>query len=366
MNITAIEAIPIAIPYRHNGPATGFGGAVWTTANYLIVRVETDEGLTGYGEAFGYNVIPVTKLFIERNLAPLVVGRDATDIAGLMEDLKKTLHIFGRGGTVQYALSGLDIALWDLAGKRAGVPVWKLAGGHARGAIPVYASLMRLSEPDLVAASCAQALDRGYREIKLHEKTVEAVAAARRASGDGVELMLDVNCAWSPGVAIEMAQKLAPHQLKWLEEPVWPPEDLDGLVRTRRAAAVPIATGENTPNAWAFKALAACEGIDFLQPSVTKVGGITEFLRVGALAGLNGRTLAPHSPYSGPGFLATLHMAAVFAGMGAIERLYIDLEAPVFGAIGLPRPDGTIAIPDGPGLGADPDPEVLRRYRLDL
>lgn len=366
MKITAIEAIPIAIPYRHNGPVTGFGGALWTTANYLILRVETDEGLTGYGEAFGYNVIPATRTFIERTLAPLAIGRDATDIAGLMEDLKKTLHIFGRGGVTQYALSGLDIALWDLAGKRAGQPVWKLAGGHARGRVPVYASLMRLTEPDIVAASCTQALERGYREIKLHEKTVEAVAAARRTVGDGIELMLDVNCAWDVGTAVEMAQGLAPHRLKWLEEPVWPPEDLDGLVRTRRAAPVPIATGENTPNAWAFKPLAACEGIDYLQPSVTKVGGITEFLRVGMLAELNGRTLAPHSPYSGPGFLATLHMTAVFGGIGAIERLYIDLDAPVFGEVGLPRPDGTIAIPDGPGLGADPDPDILRRYRLDL
>ena len=365
MRITKIEAIPVAIPFEHDGPPTGFGGTTWSKLNFLLVKVSTDDGLVGWGEAFGYNVIPATLAALEKNVAPLAVGRDPSDIAGLMDSLKKPLHIFGRSGPAHYALSGLDIALWDLAGKRAGVPVATLLGGSQRDSITAYTSLLKLNDPAVVATACERGLARGFRRIKLHEVTVETVAAARRAIGADVDLMLDVNCAWPASDAIAMARRLEPFNLKWLEEPVWPPEDLDGLARIRAATTVPIAVGENVGNAWAFKAVAACPAVDYLQPSVTKVGGISEFAVVATQAELAGKKLAPHSPYFGPGILATLQMAARYPSLiGGIESFGVRLEASLFGEFGVPRADGTLAIPKGPGLGADPDPELIARYRV--
>jgi L-alanine-DL-glutamate epimerase-like enolase superfamily enzyme len=120
--ITGLEAIRLAIPFTHDGPDSGFGGSAWTKLECLLVRVSTDAGLTGWGEAFGYGAIPGTRALLEETIRPIVVGKPADDIAGLVGGLKRTLHVFGRSGPMQYALSGLDIALWDLAGKAAGLP----------------------------------------------------------------------------------------------------------------------------------------------------------------------------------------------------------------------------------------------------
>lgn len=364
MRISRIEAIPVAIPIHHDGPPTGFGGAIWSALTHVLVRVETEDGLIGWGEAFGYNIAPATVAAVEKTLAPLALGRDATDIAALMEDLSHHLHLFGRSGPAQYALSGLDIALWDLAGKRAGLPLAALLGGGGRKRIPAYTSLLRLNAPEHVRHACIKARERGFGAVKLHEITVEAVAAAREVLGEAIALMLDVNCAWRPAEALAMARRLMPFGLHWLEEPIWPPEDLAGLARLRAGAPdMPLAAGENIGNVWQFQPLAKSRALDFLQPSVTKMGGISGFLKVALLAELQGKQLAPHSPYFGPGLLASLQMAALFPAIERIECFGVMLEAPLFGPIGLPEADGTIAIPPGPGLGADPDPEVIRRYR---
>lgn len=363
--IRSIEAIPVGLRYTHDGPPTGFGGTNWTTLRYALVKVCTEDGLTGWGEGFGYNVLPATVAVIRDTLAPLAVGRDAADISALMGWLKHTLHLFGRGGPTQYALGGLDIALWDLAGKRAGVPLGQLLGGLSRREIPAYSSLMRMPDPRAVAVACERVRERGYTQVKLHEHTVEAVAAARAALGDDFELMLDVNCAWTPNEALAMAQRLVPHRLKWLEEPIYPPEDFDALARLRERAPVPLAAGENLPNAWAFKSAIASGALDFLQPSVTKVGGVSEFRTILELAGMHGRAVAPHSPYFGPGLLATLQLAGHSALIGGIESFGVKLETPLFGDVGLPDARGLIRVPDGPGLGADPDPEIIARCRIE-
>jgi L-alanine-DL-glutamate epimerase-like enolase superfamily enzyme len=364
MRITDLEGILVALPFEHDGPQSGFGGTTWTTLQYLIVRLQTEAGITGYGEAFGYGAIPGTKALLERTIRPLVIGRRADDIAGLMGELKRTLHVFGRSGPMQYALSGLDIALWDIAGKAAGLPLWRLLGGSPRESIAAYASKLRLSDPRHVADACAKAAARGFTGVKLHEITVEAVAAAREAVGPDVALMLDVNCQWSLPQATAIGRGLAPNNLAWFEEPIWPPEDLRSLTLLHRATGLPLGAGENIANAHAFKALAGLEGVDVLQPSVTKVGGVSEFVAVGHLARLHGKQLAPHSPYLGPGYLATLQMAAVFPEMDWLEHFSVEPERRIYGDAVWPDARGRVAIPQGPGLGADPDPEVLSGYRV--
>ncbi len=361
MKITAIDAIPLRYPFRHGGPPTGWGGGAWTEMRTLLVRVETDAGLTGWGEAFGYNAIPATKAALETMIAPLAVGRDATAIAPLTRSIQRDLHIFGRYGVTVFALSGLDIALWDIASKAAGMPLHRLVGGGARDTVPAYASLLKYRDPELVSTLSKAALDEGYRFIKLHESTAAPVEAARAAAGDA-PIMLDVNCVWSAGEARRMAEALEDCELHWLEEPIWPPENYDALNELRLAAAVPVAAGENACTSWQFAAMMEAEAVDYAQPSVTKVGGVSEFLEVAALARHANVALAPHSPYFGPGFLATLQLLAADASVEAIERFYVTLDNDLYAGALTPK-NGDIAVPDGPGLGLEPDPDFIETWR---
>ena len=363
MKITATETVVLQVPFTHGGPPTGFGGTIWTTMDVLVLRVDTDEGLSGYGEAFGYGILPAVRAALDTLVGPLVVGRDSSRVRALSGEVARTLHLFGRGGAAMFAVSAVDLALWDLAGKRAGLPVAQLLGGSDRASVPAYASLFRLTDPDLVARESARAVEGGYGEVKLHEVLPANVAVARQAVGDGVGLMVDVNCAWSRGEAVEQARAMRPYALTWLEEPVWPPEDHAALRVVREEAGVPVAAGENAGTPHEFLSLATTGRCDFVQPSMTKSGGLTGSVLAAELAASAGSRLAPHSPYFGPGLLATLQLAALFPEVRSVEHLYARLEAPLYGDVGVPGPDGRFAIPTAPGLGADLDPEVLRRYR---
>lgn len=364
MKITRIDTTLVRIPYRHGGPPTGFGGKIWTTLDTLLVRVDTDTGVSGWGEAFGYNVNPATKAAIDGLIAPLCIGRDATAIGELGRELQRTLHNFGRGGPVIYGLSGIDIALWDIAGKVANLPLHQLLGGAARESVPAYASLMRYADAALVARNTADAVARGYRFVKLHERTVSEVRAAREAIGPDVAIMLDTNCPWTVQEAIDIARRLEPYDLSWLEEPVWPPENHAGLADVRRATRIPIAAGENCGSATDFQHLFAARAVDYAQPSVTKIGGVTEMRTVLTLAEAANATVVPHAPYFGPGLLATLHVIAAAPRRDMLfERLYVDLEASLF-ADAIDPVGGAMRVPQGPGLGIDPDAEVIRRFRV--
>ena len=362
MKITAIEAIPLRYPFRHGGPPSGWGGGAWTEMRTLLVRVETDGGIVGWGEAFGYNAIPAVKAAIDTMVAPLAVGRDATAIDSLMRELQLALHIFGRYGVTVFALSGLDIALWDIAGKAAGLPLHRLVGGAARRTVPAYASLLKYGDPALVASLVGSALEDGYERVKLHESTVPPVAAARRAAGDDVPIMLDVNCVWSPKEARRMAEEMAECDLHWLEEPLWPPENFDALSALRHESGIPVAAGENACTAWQFEAMIGADAVDYAQPSVTKVGGVSEFLKTATLAEHANVSVAPHSPYFGPGFLATLQLLAANPSIEAIERFYVTLDDDLYAGALAPA-DGAVPVPDGPGLGLEPNADFIEKWR---
>lgn len=253
------------------------------------------------------------------------------------------------------------LALWDLSGKRAGLPLHRLLGGAARSEVEAYASLVVYSLPPIVAEKAAAAVAQGFRHVKLHEVGVAQVAAAREAVGSDVGLMLDTNCAWSLEEALVMADRLAPSNLRWVEDAVWPPEDHRSLARLRNAG-MRIAGGENVGTLFDFAHLFEIDALDVAQPDVTKVGGLTEMRKVLALAEAHGVLASPHSACYGPGFLATVHAVAAMPGETVLERIHVGLEAYLF-------PDWTTAIkgrvpvPTGPGLGADPDPDVIARYR---
>lgn len=361
MKITAIETSIVAVPFEMWGRPQMFGGKPWTHLEILLVRVETDAGVTGWGEAFGHVAIPPTKTALDTIVAPLFIGRDPTDIAGLMREVQQCIHALGRNGACMYALSGIDIALWDIAGKRAGLPLYQLLGGSRRDRIPGYASLFRYGDPELIARNTRAALESGYRSIKLHEITREAVLAAKAAIGSAsCSLMLDTNCPWLPDEAVRMAQAMRADGLTWLEEPVWPPEDAQGLARVR-AVGIPIAAGENAQGLVEFHNFFRGGAIDIAQPSVTKVGGVTEMRRIIALAEAYGLAVVPHCPYVGPGFLASLHIIASMPAAPPVEAVWLELEASPFDPW-VRVQNGQFSVPQGPGLGCDPNPAVVARY----
>jgi len=364
MKITAVESCVVSLPYDMGGPWPSFAGKPWTHLEILLVKVETDEGLTGWGEAFGHAAIPATKAALDSIVAPLVIGRDAEDIDTLSRDILHSVHLLGRNGPFVYAYSGIEIALWDIRGKKAGQPLYRLLGGKGeRTELDAYASLLRYGDLDLVAKNASAACARGYRHIKLHEVTREAVLAAKGAPGvNGARIMLDVNCAWSVADAIKMAEALRDDGLTWLEEPVFPPEDCRGLARVREHG-IPISAGENVAGVFGFQSLIDAKAIDIAQPSVTKIGGVGEMLKVIALCRAANVEVAPHSPYFGPGFIATLHIIAALSEKPLVEILWLDMEANPFHSFVVPT-DGRVRVPTAPGLGCDPDPAIVERYKI--
>ena len=362
MKIAKIDSIVVRVPFTFGKAPGGPAARTGATNNILLVKVETDTGITGWGDAFCYNCIDAVKGALHSTVAPVAIGRDARDIARLSRDVQQELHLFGRYGITIFALSGLDIALWDIAGKAANLPLHRLLGGAGQASLPAYASLLKYRDPERVAARTKLAIQQGYRYIKLHETEEAEVRAAREAAGPDVRIMVDTNCPWTPEEARHMTLKLRPYDLHWLEEPVFPPEDFAALARLRAATGVAIAAGENNCTSFQFRDMFAANAVDYAQPSVTKVGGVTEFLKVGALADAAGVTLMPHSPYFGPGFLATLQLAAARGQPGSmIERYHMDLEASLYGELIEPV-NGAFAVPQGPGLGRDPDPDVIKTY----
>jgi D-galactarolactone cycloisomerase len=269
----------------------------------------------------------------------------------------------GRHGPVSFALSGIDIALWDIAGKAQGVPIYRLLGGATRDRLATYASLLRYGKGDLVARYTQEAVACGYTAIKLHEHLIETIAPGREAAGPNIAIMVDTNCAWPPDEALEMARKLKSYDLYWLEEPVDPVDDYQAMARIRRETGMTIAAGENIGHAGEARYAIELGALDIFQPSITKIGGILAMRKAIAVAKEHGARVMPHSPYFGPGLIATLHVIAADLPGSLCERFYCELEATPLGDATAAR-DGHMQVPQGPGLGIDIDERVIARYRV--
>ncbi|MBJ7406382.1 MAG: mandelate racemase/muconate lactonizing enzyme family protein [Bradyrhizobium sp.] len=366
MDITNVRAHHIRIPYDAGVASFRQGALAISALDMVLVEVTTDSGLTGWGDAFAYVCPRTTRSAVEEMIAPQARGLKVPDAAGIpafMEQIQRNLHLFGRYGITMFAISGLDIALWDLAAKVKGVPLHRLLGETRRTAIPAYASLLRIGSPDDIAAECRKALALGYSAIKLHETTAPAVFAAREAIGPNIPLMVDMNCPLTAEQAIGFAKACRDAQPMFLEEPVWPPEDFAALAQVRSKGGLDIAAGENACTEYQFRQMIEAGAVSHAQPSVTKVGGITEFVKVAGLADRVGVKIVPHSPYFGPGLLATLHLLAT-RDDGLVEMFYLKREACLWGGRIDADATGHVAVPSGPGLGYEPDPGVMERYRV--
>nr|WP_284700942.1 mandelate racemase/muconate lactonizing enzyme family protein [Robbsia betulipollinis] len=346
----------------------------------LLVRLTTDDGATGWGEAFGHLVNPVTFAALAgpvgRFFIGAEVGPDPSRFAATMQAAHQAFHAFGRTGPVLYALSAIDTALWDLCAQAAQLPLHRLLGA-TRDTVEVYASLVSYdNDPEEVAYQVGRAHAAGFRAMKLHETTRTAVAAARAALPADVALMVDVNCPWPAAQAAREVAGFAGLSLGWVEEPVWPPDDLDALARLRArggpsdgadgapagSSRVPIAAGENASGVYGFLQHFQRGAIDIAQPSVAKIGGVTGMREVIRLAGAHGVRVVPHCFYYGAGLLATAHLVAALPDDVALELPWLQWPE----VLHAPQACGpTLTLPDVPGLGFAPDAGVLARHTLD-
>lgn len=364
MKIVKAETIRMKIPFQDPGEGGGLFPGSWKALDFVLLRVETDSGLVGWGEGFSYFCATATKAMIDETVIPTLIGRDISERDAIMTELRHKLHILGRYGISIFAISAADIVLHDLAAKAEGVSLATYLGGRKREDLPAYASLIRYGDAAMAADVASAAAAEGYGMIKLHEIELEPVLAVRRAIGPDIELTDDVNCNWTVQQTLDWAPALREEaRLLWLEEPIFPPEDFATLARLRAETGLAIATGENLSTWHQFDALIQAGGADYVQPSLTKIGGFDDTMETHRRAQAAGVKVAHHAPYFGPGLLATLQVLGTVPDEGWLEWLYVGREASLFPSMAEPK-DGRIAIPDGPGLGWDPDPDVMARYAV--
>ena len=360
-SITKVETIRVALPFATGGPRVGMRSALpaWLKMESVILRIETADGLEGWGEAFGHLMAPASEAVLNNIVGPMLLGKDARAIAQRIDELERPLHGLGRSGPAMYALSAVDIALWDLAGKRAGMPVFRLLGGD-NAELRRYASLMRYAgDTDAVSANVTRAREHGFTTIKLHETTIPAFRAARQAVDAQDRICLDVNCPWTVAQARAVAREIAADDFHWLEEPVCPPENFAALAAVR-GEGVPVSAGENMTTLLDFKAAFDAGALDNVQPSVTKCGGISAMLRVFALAQAYPVRVVPHCFYWGPGYHATAHLAAARPEPTLLETAFITFAVQPHALFD--STSATLRLSDAPGLGFDADWDALSPY----
>lgn len=359
--IASIDIVTLRIPLDIWAPPPMSQGAPRTHVESLYVRVTTSSGVVGWGEALG-TARPMINAAFDHWIRRLAVGQSATD-EELVPRIERMLLSLSRSGPLAHALAGLDIALWDIRGKLAGVSVSTLLGGAKRKRVECYASLLQYSgNPEYIKRNCARALERGFRYIKLHEKTAPAVAAAREEIGPDIPLMVDTNCAWTPAEAEVAVTAMAPSKPYWVEEPIYPPEDFESLAKLRDVTGVPMGIGENGTNLREFRRMVTIGKADFIQPAMVKLG-ITNLSKVAAEVEQAGAVCVPNAFYIGPAFLAVLHCMAVKGKVSPLERMFADFGATPY-ANTVPVINGGIDVPTGPGLGADPEEELIAKFRV--
>ena len=359
--ITSIDTITLRVPLDIWAPPPMSQGVPRTHVESLYVRVQTSGGLVGWGESFG-TARPMVIAAFDNWIKRLAIGQKVSD-TGLIPRIERTVLSLSRSGPLAHALAGLDIALWDIRGKLAGVSVSTLLGGAKRKRVECYASLLQYyGNSEYIKRNTARALERGFRYIKLHERTADAVAAAREVTGPNIPLMVDTNCAWTPAEAEVAVAAMAPSKPFWVEEPIYPPEDFESLAKLRAVTGVPMGIGENATSLREFRRMVTIGKADYVQPAMVKLG-ITAMAKIAAEVEQAGAVCVPNAFYIGPAFLAVLHCMAVKEKDSPLERMFADFGATPF-AKTVPVINGGVEVPQGPGLGADPEDDLIAQFRV--
>ena len=368
MRITRVTGTVVAAPMSK---AWRIGHYTLDKGYAVIVEIETDEGVTGAGEALARLGASASKSLVDDPIGPALLGADPLNIEGLWRRLFNLMRFRGHTrGYFMEALSGVDIALWDLAGKVAGVPIHRLLYGCGRTELPVYASSIFWDAPPAMAAVAEELAARGFDAIKVKvgqgvEKDAECLKVIRRAVGPGVQLTVDANGAYGLSDAIRLAREMERLDVRWFEEPV-PADDLAGYAGLAARTDIPVAAGEAEFSAYGVKELLT-HGVRVIQPDVGRAGGITESRRIAALAEAFHVPYAPHTGASSAVCMAaSLQLAAAVPNFLVYEHMVGENPlARVLLTEPLPEPkNGVITVPQGPGLGISLDRKALEKYRV--
>ena len=369
MNIREIRAIGLRGATPEGGWSDELEG---DDCVHTLITVITDEGLTGLGSVFTNDDLVKSALAV---LEPLYLGENALEPERVSEKLHQNMFWLGRGGSITHAISGIDIALWDLLGKATGQPVGRLLGGRYRDRVRPYASVL-MQAPAVLADYLLQLKEQGFRAFKIgwgpfgrqsHALDEKIVKAAREAIGSDVLLMVDAggsDAFWNNGYkwALRTSQMLADYDVAWFEEPL-KPDALQDYILLRQKAPVPISGGEVLTRRQAFQPWLQAGAFDIVQPDVTKVGGISEERRIAWMAQENGIRFIPHGWNTAVGLAADLQLASAFADTDLVEYLtgspYIDELVVDDWRL---DEEGMLPIPDKPGLGITLNTEAVEKY----
>jgi L-alanine-DL-glutamate epimerase-like enolase superfamily enzyme len=370
MKITAIQAIPISFRLPE-GKTVTMGVGSTTKRDAIVVRVQTDAGITGYGEAHpGRSPGAVTSL-IHSTIAPMLVGMQATDVVGAWQRVHRMqLSSHGLGAGAALALSGIDMALWDIRGKAAGMPLYELLGGTRRR-LPAYAGGIALGfQPKESLADEAQSyVERGYKALKLRlgdnaQVDGERALHVRKVLGDRVDLLSDANTNYTMADARRVLPVLAEIRAGWLEEPFACNDFASYREAAKITPLVPLAAGENHYTRFEFAQLLEAGAVQVWQPDLSKCGGVTEAVRIAAIASAWRIPINPHSSATGLNHAATLHFMAATENSGYFEACVSKFNPfrDMFGTTFAIGADGCVEPPQGPGLGVEVDESLFDKY----
>lgn len=368
LEVVTVEAVPTSFPVTER-VQLGVGTAV--KKDTVVVKVVTRGGLVGWGESHHGRAPGTIAHLVNTTLQRFVVGRDAADVTGIWQAIYQgQLASHGMGAAAAMAMSGIDLALWDLRGKATGWPLYRLLGGGPR-AIPAYAGGVALGyqPPDLLAEEARRHVDAGYRAVKLRigdavDRDLARVRRVRESLGPDVTILSDANTGYTVNDVRRAMPGLEEEQVEWLEEP-FPAHDHRSYRLAAQLGRVPLAAGENHYTRFEFHRLVEDGVVTILQPDLSKCGGLTEALRIAALASTWKLPIHPHTSMTGLNMAATIHFLASIPNAGYFEgdvsrgnRFRDEMGSPPY-QVGA---EGTVCPLEAPGIGIDIDEEFLRAH----
>jgi L-alanine-DL-glutamate epimerase-like enolase superfamily enzyme len=374
MRITDVEAIVVSEPPERIARHSWDG-----SQDAIIIRISTDDGLIGLGEVDSSP--EVIRGIIEAppsmrtmwGLRDLCLDEDPRDIGRIWDKLYRGSSYYGRSGAAMQAISGVEVALWDILGKATSLPVSTLLGGARRSTVRVYASLMTPETPEATTEAVRALVAAGFTAIKLGGGPLgrdpaedEAIVRAAREADAAVELMIDMGQCWDTAEhALSVAHRLAPYGLRWMEEPLWP-DELAPYVWLTERSPVPIAAGEAETTESRLREMVERRAVHILQPDITRVGGLQSCQRVVAMARAAALEVVLHCYNTGITKAASLHLSAAAPNLPLLE--YCVETNPIQTSVThqqFPVVNGRVAVPTDPGLGVDLDQDTIRQYRTE-
>jgi D-arabinonate dehydratase len=369
MIITNVESILLSYLPK-NPPCDGLSGI--STRDVYLVKIMTDDGFEGIGEGFALGSLQSTAVIVEEILKPLLLGEDSTNIEGLWQKMYRGSFRMGRRGIVLAAMSAIDIALWDLLGKRAGLPVYKLLGGD-KSIVRAYASAGYYQEGKGLSELAVE-MDgyrkQGFQAVKMKvggasmSEDIARVKTARDALGADIKLAVDANNAWDYTTALKFANAIEAYDIFFLEEPL-STDDIQGSIKLARDTAIPIAGYETEYTRFGLRDLIVNDGVDIVQTDVIWSGGISEARKIGIMASAFGKECIPHFSAGIVSLTANLHFAASLSNIKWMELTLDDnpLRSELSCNTNIKVESGKFVLADAPGLGIELNEEIIQRYK---